>query len=416
VEIISVDSALVYRGMDIGTAKPSAAELAAVPHHLIDIRDPLQAYSAAMFVADATRLIGEIQARGRRPLLVGGTMLYFKALFDGLDAMPAADPAVRARIAADAQQRGWPALHAALAAVDPSRRSGWPRTIHSASSARWRSGTPRGSLCRPFTFVTRRARPMAVRPDALISLEPQDRAWLHARIAQRFDAMLAAGFVDEVRACARAATCRPTCPACAAWVTARPGSHWTAPIPWRRCANAALPPRASWPSARSPGCAACRSARWWPATRPMHWRRCWRAWSGCHEPGGPRPGQTLWRHHGVRQRVAHRGAGEFVAIVGESGVGKSTLLNCMAALDTWDAGSITLDGTALGSLSAEQAALLRREKVGFVFQAFHVLPHLDVAQNVGLPLLLLGRPDAARVGPCWTPWAWAAWARGCRRP
>ncbi len=201
VEIISVDSALVYRGMDIGTAKPSAAELAAVPHHLIDIRDPLQAYSAAMFVADATRLIGEIQARGRRPLLVGGTMLYFKALFDGLDAMPAADPAVRARIAADAQQRGWPALHAALAAVDPTTAQRlapndsqriqralevWHTTGQplSAFHVRDKAGAPDGP----------------VRPDALISLEPQDRAWLHARIAQRFDAMLAAGFVDEVRA------------------------------------------------------------------------------------------------------------------------------------------------------------------------------------------------------------------------
>ncbi len=100
VEIISVDSALVYRGMDIGTAKPSAAELAAVPHHLIDIRDPLQAYSAAEFVADANRLVAEIQARGRRPLLVGGTMLYFHALFDGLDEMPKANPAVRAEIEA----------------------------------------------------------------------------------------------------------------------------------------------------------------------------------------------------------------------------------------------------------------------------------------------------------------------------
>src|SRR5512133_3140943 len=118
VEIINVDSALVYRGMDIGTAKPSAAELAAVPHHLIDIRDPLQAYSAAEFVADAQALIAAITARGRLPLLVGGTMLYFKALLEGLDPMPKADPATRATIALEAAEQGWPALHVALAEVD----------------------------------------------------------------------------------------------------------------------------------------------------------------------------------------------------------------------------------------------------------------------------------------------------------
>lgn len=119
VEIISVDSALVYRGMDIGTAKPTPEERAAVPHHLIDIRDPLQAYSAAEFVQDATQLMAEIRARGALPLLVGGTMLYFKALFDGIDDMPAADPEVRAKIEAQAAEQGWPALHAELARVDP---------------------------------------------------------------------------------------------------------------------------------------------------------------------------------------------------------------------------------------------------------------------------------------------------------
>ena len=120
VEIISVDSALVYRGMDIGTAKPTAAERAAVPHHLIDIRDPLQAYSAAEFVQDATRLIAEIRSRGALPLLVGGTMLYFKALLDGIDDMPAANPAVRAQLEAQAQAIGWPGMHAELAKVDPT--------------------------------------------------------------------------------------------------------------------------------------------------------------------------------------------------------------------------------------------------------------------------------------------------------
>ncbi|MEO8835486.1 MAG: tRNA (adenosine(37)-N6)-dimethylallyltransferase MiaA, partial [Caldimonas sp.] len=118
VEIISVDSALVYRGMDIGTAKPTAAERAAVPHHLIDIADPAERYSAARFVADARAAIEAIRARGALPLLVGGTMLYFKALFDGLDALPPADDAVRAGIDRRAAQAGWPALHAELAAID----------------------------------------------------------------------------------------------------------------------------------------------------------------------------------------------------------------------------------------------------------------------------------------------------------
>ena len=119
VEIVSVDSALVYRGMDIGTAKPDAAERAAVPHHLVDLIDPAEAYSAAQFVADARCLVDAIRARGRWPLLVGGTMMYFKALVDGIDEMPPADPAVRAALDAEAAARGWPAMHAELARVDP---------------------------------------------------------------------------------------------------------------------------------------------------------------------------------------------------------------------------------------------------------------------------------------------------------
>ncbi|MDP4078964.1 tRNA (adenosine(37)-N6)-dimethylallyltransferase MiaA [Acidovorax sp. A1169] len=200
VEIISVDSALVYRGMDIGTAKPSSDELAAVPHHLIDIRDPLHSYSAAEFVQDATRLIAEIRARGALPLLVGGTMLYFKALFDGIDDMPAADPAVRERIEAQAAAQGWPALHAELARVDPVTAA----RLAPADSQRiqralevWHvSGRPLSS----FHSAKDRAPSTVAASTALFSLEPDDRAWLHARIAQRFDAMLAAGFLDEVKA------------------------------------------------------------------------------------------------------------------------------------------------------------------------------------------------------------------------
>jgi len=256
VEIISVDSALVYRDMDIGTAKPSADELAAVPHHLINIRDPLQAYSAAEFVTDAKRLMQDIRTRGKLPLLVGGTMLYFKALFDGLDEMPKADPAVRAILAAEAAERGWPALHAELALVDPItaarlqpqdsqrisralevfRVSGQPLSFFqrriaatsvtaaanlsvTASEARQSNSSVTASEARQSMTVglprfARNDEESFARNDGdgfartddieqsglLISLEPNDRAWLHSRIAERFDAMLAAGFLDEVRA------------------------------------------------------------------------------------------------------------------------------------------------------------------------------------------------------------------------
>ncbi|HEX5738758.1 MAG TPA: tRNA (adenosine(37)-N6)-dimethylallyltransferase MiaA [Hydrogenophaga sp.] len=198
VEIISVDSALVFRGMDIGTAKPTPRERALVPHHLIDITDPLQAYSAADFVRDATRLVSEIQARGRTPLLVGGTMLYFKTLMHGLDDMPRADATVRARIEARARAVGWPALHAELAKIDPATAARlFPndsQRIQRALEVFEVSGQPISS------FQTGGAENAgALAPKQLLSLEPDDRAWLHTRIAQRFDAMLADGFVGEVR-------------------------------------------------------------------------------------------------------------------------------------------------------------------------------------------------------------------------
>ena len=204
-EIISVDSALVYRGLDIATAKPTPAERAAVPHHLIDLLDPLQAYSAARFVADATRLIGEIRARGRLPLLVGGTMLYFKALREGLHAMPEADPATRVMLDERAARLGWPALHAELAAVDPATAARLAphdaQRIQRAlevwlTSGRtltdWHATAPVGASTAPVGAADG-SLPM-------VSLEPLSRAWLHQRIAQRFDAMLAAGLLDEVRA------------------------------------------------------------------------------------------------------------------------------------------------------------------------------------------------------------------------
>ncbi len=195
-EIVSVDSALVYRGMDIGTAKPGPRELALVPHHLIDIRDPRDAYSAAEFAADARRLVVDIHARGRTALLVGGTMLYFKALFEGLADMPAAQPGIRARIEADAARLGWPALHAQLAAVDAATAA---RLAPNDAQRIQRALEVFRATGRPLSAFHEHRRGAGLVPDIFASLEPRERAWLHARIARRFDAMLAAGFIDEVK-------------------------------------------------------------------------------------------------------------------------------------------------------------------------------------------------------------------------
>jgi tRNA dimethylallyltransferase len=199
VEIISVDSALVYRGLDIGTAKPTPQEQAAVVHHLIDIRDPLHAYSAAEFVRDASTLIQDISARGKLPLLVGGTMLYFKALADGLDDMPPADGAVREALTLEAAEQGWAAMHAQLAVVDPVTAQRLApadsQRIQRALEVYRVSGLPLSH----FHAAKAEASVAAPSQRLLISLEPNDRAWLHARIAQRFDSMLAGGFLDEVK-------------------------------------------------------------------------------------------------------------------------------------------------------------------------------------------------------------------------
>ena len=199
IEIISVDSALVYRQMDIGTAKPTAEERAIAPHHLIDIVDPANAYSAAEFRADALRLTAEIHARGRLPLLVGGTMLYYKALTQGLNDLPAADANVRAQLDADAARDGWPALHARLAAVDPATAARLApndsQRIQRALEVFMLTGEAMSTLLAAPARTDDAAADWRFVP---IALEPSDRSVLHARIERRFDAMLENGFVDEV--------------------------------------------------------------------------------------------------------------------------------------------------------------------------------------------------------------------------
>ncbi|MGB3380944.1 tRNA (adenosine(37)-N6)-dimethylallyltransferase MiaA [Rhodanobacter sp. UC4437_H4] len=197
-DLVSVDSALVYRGMDIGTAKPDPATLARHPHALVDIRDPGQPYSAADFRADALPVMQRISAQGRVPLLVGGTGLYFRALQQGLSDLPEADPATRARLAAEAQQLGWPALHARLAALDPAAagRIGCNdvQRLQRALEVIELTGRPLSELQRGGTAARFPWRVLK------LALLPTDRRVLHERIARRFDTMLAEGFLDEVRA------------------------------------------------------------------------------------------------------------------------------------------------------------------------------------------------------------------------
>lgn len=203
-EIISMDSALVYRGMDIGTAKPSAAELQQVKHHCIDICEPSEPYSAAKFAQDTQTLVKSIQERGNIPVIVGGTMLYWRALVHGLSEMPTADPTMRAKLETQAQSMGWPALHAELAKVDPItaerlkpndsqriQRALEVFLISGKTMSAWQAENPKAS--------GRHDDQAQHSAWHLVSLEPGDRKILHQRIEQRFDQMLDAGFLDEVK-------------------------------------------------------------------------------------------------------------------------------------------------------------------------------------------------------------------------
>lgn len=199
IEVINVDSASIYLGMDIGTAKPSPQEQRQTPHHLLDIRDPAQSYSAAEFRQDALRLIDEIRGRNHIPVLCGGTMLYYKALREGLNELPGADPAVRAEIELEAAQSGWPEMHRRLAAVDavtaarlqPNDSQRIQRAIEiyriTGNPMSHLLATERPTHSQRFNYIT-------------LSLEPSDRLALHARIAKRYRQMLDAGLLDEVRA------------------------------------------------------------------------------------------------------------------------------------------------------------------------------------------------------------------------
>lgn len=197
IEIINVDSATIYRGMDIGTAKPSRQEQAQIRHHLLDIRDPAQSYSAAAFCEDALKLIDDILKRGRLPVLCGGTMLYYKALREGLDDLPRADAAIRGQLDTEARLHGWPHMHRQLAEVDPVTAQRLPpndsQRIQRALEIYRITGSPMSQL-----LAKRPAKQEARFNYVTISLEPSNRLTLHDRIQQRYDAMIKQGLLEEV--------------------------------------------------------------------------------------------------------------------------------------------------------------------------------------------------------------------------
>jgi len=209
VEIVSVDSAQVYRGMNVGTAKPSAEERTRVPHHLVDIIDPTATYSAAAFRADALALVDQIRARGRLPLLVGGTMLYFKALLEGLSDLPSSDPGVRADIDREAAERGWPALHADLAKADAATAA---RLAPNDAQRIQRALEIFRVTGRPMSELIGRTSGSPPFLGIALGLVPGERAVLHGRIAARFDAILANGLVDELRSLRLRYVLRPALP------------------------------------------------------------------------------------------------------------------------------------------------------------------------------------------------------------
>ncbi len=210
-DIISVDSALVYLGMDIGTAKPDAATLARAPHHLISFLDPAESYSAAQFRRDALHEIAAITAAGRIPLLVGGTMLYFKVLLEGIAELPTSDPAIRAALTEEAERTGWPGMHAKLALVDPEAAArlhpNHSQRILRALEVYQQTGIPLSRLQQQQLPESLPFRPVQ------LALMPEDREVLNQRIEQRFDKMLASGFVDEVRALYERGDLHPDLPA-----------------------------------------------------------------------------------------------------------------------------------------------------------------------------------------------------------
>jgi tRNA dimethylallyltransferase len=197
IEIVSVDSAQVYRGLDVGSAKPSAEILAQVPHHLIDLVEPTESYSAGQFVRDATAAIEDIEARGRVPLLVGGTMLYLRALMGGIAELPASSNEVRARLDAEAAAQGWPALHARLATLDPAAAG----RIHPNDAQRiQRALEVHATTGQRISDLQSDTRSAMQRDFAVVALIPADRERLHEALARRFEQMMTAGFLDEVRA------------------------------------------------------------------------------------------------------------------------------------------------------------------------------------------------------------------------